>query len=268
MKASLQSILSTFRQVFPNRFFVIVVLAALLFLIIDSIRSRSRKSGLLTAYAVSILILFFLPPVKSLIGSFMRDGEVYWRVLWLFPYSFVIAAAVVRLVELFPHLLPKIICCAAAAVTIFFAGRLVYNPEAFQKASNREKVPDIVLETVSVLRQNSRSTGNSYMNLVAPVAIMNKVRQCDAAIHIPMRRVFFPLKRDLAEPPVADIALTFADQKPYDPETIPEELKSLHANYALTPDSYGANPSMSENGWQLLYERDSWQIWYEPDVTP
>lgn len=259
--------MDTFRQVFPNRIFVIVIFAALIILVIDCIRRRSKGIVLLTAYSIVILILFFLPPVRNLLGRFMRRGEVYWRVLWLFPYAFIVAAAAVRLISLFPKVLPKLLCGAALAVTILCSGKLIYNPEVFEPASNREKVPEIVTETVSVLCQNSEASGNSYMNLMAPIAILNKTRQCDASIHNAVKRVFFPLKNELAEPVTADVVLTFADQKAYDPETIPEELKTLGANYALMPDSYNAASSMSEAGWKLLYARNEWQIWYEPDVT-
>lgn len=268
MRQSFHTILSTFDQVFPKHSFVVLILIALIFGIIISRKKRSAPGSLFMAYSLCILVLFFLPPVQIIIGKFMRGGFVYWRFLWLFPYAMVIAYAAVRLTELFPKLLPKVLCCAAIAVTILFSGKIVYNQEVFQKATNREKFPDIVPETVSVVQQNSRSTGNPYKKLMAPLDVLNKTRQYDATIYNATERVIFP--QDIPQDPTQpwdDIVRTFGGVQTYDPNVIPEGLKWLQANYALMPDSFNAAPSMSKAGWKLIYERDGWQIWYEPDVV-
>lgn len=269
MKQSFENILSTFDQVFPSHSFIIFILTALIFSIFISRKKRSAAASLFIAYSFCILVLFFLPPVQILIGKFMRDGFVYWRFLWLFPYAMIIAYAAICLMELFPQNHQKTICCIAIVATIFFTGKIVYNHEVFQTSTNREKLPEIVIQTVSVIQQNSRSTGNSYKKLMAPLDVLNKTRQYDATIYNASERVLSPqnIPQDPTQP-WDDIVRTFGGVQEYDPNVIPEGLKWLQANYVLMPDSFNAVSSMNTAGWKLIYERNGWQIWYEPEVTP
>ena len=90
MAQAFEQIINTVRMVYGSSFYLSLMLAAVFYLII---RRRSAGRVLLVSYSLLMLAAFLLPIVYLILKPFFRDGQVYWRFLWLIPYTVLIALA-------------------------------------------------------------------------------------------------------------------------------------------------------------------------------
>ena len=76
--------------------------------------------------SVLVGIFFFNPVFYKYVGTRFLSG-VYWRLLWMLPWTFVIAYAVVRMAYRLGKQALRIVVVAVACVCIFVTGKPVLS---------------------------------------------------------------------------------------------------------------------------------------------
>ena len=99
--------------------------------------------------SVLVGIFFFNPVFYKYVGTRFLSG-VYWRLLWMLPWTFVIAYAVVRMAYRLGKQALRIVVVAVACVCIFVTGKPVLSAETYGERSN-------VYELLCSVRQYSAS---------------------------------------------------------------------------------------------------------------
>ena len=85
----------------------------------------------------SVLVgnFLFQPGVLQICGNPLLS-RVYWRLLWMLPWTFVIAYAVVRMAYRLGKQALRIVVVAVACVCIFVTGKPVLSAETYGERSN------------------------------------------------------------------------------------------------------------------------------------
>ena len=101
----------------------------------------------------SVLVgIFFINPVfYKYVGTRFLSG-VYWRLLWMLPWTFVIAYAVVRMAYRLGKQALRIVVVAVACVCIFVTGKPVLSAETYGERSNVYELPQAAVEIADLVQ--------------------------------------------------------------------------------------------------------------------
>ena len=252
------------RQVYPSGLYLYYTAAALGFLLVRKRKSESDR--LLAAYSVIMYALIFMPLFTLAVWRFLRNGGVYWRLLWMIPYSILIAKAAVELVLKPSGKIVKGILAFLITAALILGGTAVYRHDVFQLPTSREKLPQITLTTVAVINENAEKTGNPYKRLCAPVDILCQVRQVDATILQSGERKLQFERLDESTPTGYYYKVMngmIKDTK----KRIAKYMRTNEMNYIVFPKSYGFMRTLHLARCEKIYDVDGWQIWYNPYIT-
>ncbi len=265
MDKAFSIITRTIARVYPTGFYLYYTIAAIAFILAR--RKRRREDTLLGLYSVVMFCLILMPFFTLLIWRFLRNGGVYWRVLWLIPYSILIAFAAVELIFKPKKSALKVLTAGVITAAVLLGGTNVYRGGAFQKTTCREKLPQITMTTMSVINENAEKTGNPYKSLCAPVDIFCQIRQVDATILQYGSRQF--RLEDLDESWFHEYYYMVMYGLTKDHKgLITRFMLHNNMNYIVFPKKYSLMKTLLYSKCQKLYDQDGWQIWYYPTVPP
>ena len=111
----------------------------------------------------SVLVgIFFINPVfyKYVVSRFLSG--VYWRLLWMLPWTFVIAYAVVRMAYRLGKQALRIVVVAVACVCIFVTGKPVLSAETYGERSNVYELPQAAVEIADLTGRRRLSCRTSF----------------------------------------------------------------------------------------------------------
>lgn len=257
-------ILQTYRQVFAGSWYPFFIMAAVLFLFFE--RKRTKEGIFLAVLSAAVLLLFSFPPFAILAAPFLRDGVVYWRVLWLLPASVLIAYALIRLITHFPNMMAKLVLFAAAGVLIALGGKNLYADGPLRAAAGREKIPERTMTVARVVNENARETGNEYKRLAGPPDITCQIRQIDPSIRQSYARVFHTEELEPVDGWNYYLRVMY-DNLEDEKGRITDYLNYLEVNYAVFRSGRGMDRTLEEGGFIRIYSENDLDIWYNPDTV-
>ena len=267
MREGVMIALNTLRRVFPTRLPPALICAALLFAFLWK-RKERRAGRVMAACAMLTGVLFLCPPFAVLMKPFMRGGEVYWRFLWIFPSTALVAYLCTELTSAPKRVERRALTGCLLAAALVLTGSSVYNGQVFQKAVNREKLPREAVTIVSVIDQNALETGNIYKKVVVPNPWTDEIRQIDGTIQHPFgMRIWFPVPEDPATQFDDFKRIVNGYEKDHD-GILMFFLDRARINYIAAKDEYGFQDTLESGGYMPLYSGDDLTVYYNPDIQP
>lgn len=146
------------------------------------IKEKRKHIRILFLYVPIILLLLFFNPLFAKAVYAFSDGEIYYRILWLIPFTVVIAFGAVTL---FGEVKGKVRIgfVAAASVLIMLSGSFIYQNTYFSRAENLYHVPDSVVNICDSIRVPGRE-----VKAIFPAHLLQYVRQYDPTVCMPYGR--------------------------------------------------------------------------------
>ena len=114
--------------------------------------------------SVLVGIFFFNPVFYKYVGTRFLSG-VYWRLLWMLPWTFVIAYAVVRMAYRLGKQALRIVVVAVACVCIFVTGKPVLSAETYGERSNVYELPQAAVEIADLVQSRLVAQGDEFDNI-------------------------------------------------------------------------------------------------------
>lgn len=160
----------------------ILFLVALIYLIISKNERGSRMW--LAGYSILFAAFYICPLTAYIIMEYCIGDLVYWRMLWLLPFSPVIACAAARLCMRWKRAGAQALCMAALTLCIVVTGRNPYVGEkaVYVRAHNLQKLPTDACRVCDVINA-SLEAGESALAVV-PDELNGYVRQYDASLRL------------------------------------------------------------------------------------
>lgn len=263
MKASAELILNTIKGIYPSGIYLPLALGALLFLLV---RKKNRAGRFVAVYSALFLLLFLLPPVAYVLSRAMGIGDVYWRMFWIFPYLVLIPAACVELISLSSKRVLNVLTAAVLIAALVLGGRTVYNEREFIAAPSREKLTEMTLIIDDEIKKNKEATGNSYVYLACPANVTTEIRQADASVILYRGRMvdLSNIKNKMRRRFIRTLFYREKDKR----HTVRRMCRRHHINYIVIFSECGADKDLEKAGYQILYGRNGWNLWFNPDTTP
>ena len=263
MQKAIEIIISTYKDVFPRPFYLLYTVAAIVFLLV---RRKSNHEKLMGLYSATILLFLFLPPIAYLAAPFLRDGDVYWRYLWVLPIVVILPYAAVLLISRSPRRIINAAVCVLLAAALMFGGRNLYAAGVFHKATSREKVLDHTLVTARVIEENIEKTGHRYAYLAAPFQVSHEIREVSSAPRIYSKRYFdFTYLKENYPIRYYNVRVLNGLQTDEQHKTV-RNLKKRRCNYIYMPTGAGCDEDLVKYGYEVIFDGGAWKIWYNPKV--
>lgn len=253
-----------FGQVYPHGLYLYYTAAAIFFLLVK--RRKKDEERLLGIYSMIMFALILLPFFTMLVWRFLRNGGVYWRLMWMIPYSILIGYAGTELITGRKNPVLRILTAGLICAAVILGGSRVYTKDVFQVPTSREKLPQITLTTMSVINENAERTGNPYKRLCAPVDILCQIRQVDATILQWGERKLQYEKLDESTP-TGYYYKVMNGMIPDSKRRIAKFMRSNEMNYIVFPKKYKFMRTLHLAQCVKLYDKDGWQIWYHPYIN-
>lgn len=247
----------------PRPFFLIAATAAAVYLIW---KKRNRTELILGIYAVVIMAAFLFPPFASFAARFMRDGDVYWRFLWIFPTAVLVSFACVRLTTLSSKRIVNIAAALAAAVCIVLCGKNLYASGAYERSTGKDKVEMETLIVADAIEKNIAATGNTYAHLAGGEVVSWQIREITSSVTLFTGRVLHLDWVKETNPGWYRNLLVLYGAKYDDEHKVVKSLKKQGCNYIMMFDKVGCNGDLTEQGYSIIYTDPEWKLWYNPAV--
>lgn len=171
--------LKLFQEYMGTGLIVIWFLISLLYLWLTEKKKHIRVMFL---YVPLVLLLFFLNPLVAKVFSYMADGEIYYRILWLLPITPVIAYGTVSFCGKLAGR-KKYVGITAAVFLIMVSGSLIYRNPYFQRAENVYHVPESVVDICDAIEVPGREVMAAF-----PGELLQYVRQYSNVVCMPYGR--------------------------------------------------------------------------------
>ena len=259
---------TTIEKVYPSPvyllFFVLSSAAALYLLI----RARSKAERLLGGFSVFIAVTFLLPPFAWMIKRFLRDGDVYWRYLWLLPSAVLIPYMCVKFSSRFSKKALNVLTALILMLAIAFGGKNLYASGAFRTAVSREKLAERTMIAANVIEENIAKTGNTYAYLAAPFQVSHEIREVTSDVKVFSRR-FLDLTYLRENYPKRYYLIQVLNRaRTDDKHKAAVRMRKLRCNYVLIDSEAGCDEDLLNAGYEIIYAGDGWNLWYHPGVKP
>lgn len=264
LKEAFDMIIRTYRLVFAESWYLPFVICAAAALLLG--KRRTKEGIILGIFSAAVLVLFSFPPFAVAASRFLRDGVVYWRVLWLLPVAALSAYAAIWGAGHFQKKSVRAVFILACGVLLAAGGRNLYADGPFAKAVNREKIPLRTMTVARVIEENARTTGNSYKRLAGPPDITCQIRQVDPSIRQSYARVFHTEELEPKDGWNYYLRVMY-DNLEDEKGKIAAYLNYQEVNYAVFRSGRGIDETMKNGGFTRIWQENDLEIWYNPDTV-
>lgn len=255
----------TLKSIYPGGIYFLYEAAAIIFLLV---RHRTKQEKLLGRYAAVVLLTFLFPPFAYAVSRFMREGDVYWRYLWLLPAAVLLAYTAVTVIWSAKTKAGNILLALLTGAVLILGGRNLYAGGAFTKAFSREKLPEMTMITADRIEKNIEETGNSYAYLAAPLLVSSEIREVTSAVTLFTGRVMDFSSIQAANKGWYRNLMVLNNQWTDEEHKAVRSLKKQRCNYILLYDRAGSNGYLKKAGYHILFDGGTWKLWFHPDVKP
>jgi hypothetical protein len=258
-----EQIINTVRMVYGSSFYLPLMLAAVFYLII---RRQSAGRVVLVSYSLLMLAAFLLPIVYLILKPFFRDGQVYWRFLWLIPYTVLIALAATDLVSSLPGKAARIAGFVVLTAVLIFGGKTVYTSENWRRSPSFEKVTLPTLQVLNAINRNRQESGNDQAVFAGPIGVMSRIRQVDPSIRLYVGRNLNMEKLSEENPRLFRRMMILDGSMTAEGGDFGGHFRAKKVNYIMVFDEAKADKNLSANGYEAVSRTDNWTLWYNPDL--
>lgn len=158
---------------------VILFLAAVVYLFF---KEKKKYLRILFVYLPVIVLVLYFNPVFFALFKGVVGSEIYFRLLWLLPITWVLAYTVIFLYQRAKEQW-KLPILLAVLVAVPLCGRWVYSSPLFSSAENPYHVPEYVVEVCDDIKVEGRE-----VKAVFPREFLLYVRQYSPLICMPYGR--------------------------------------------------------------------------------
>ena len=250
-------------MVYGSSFYLPLMLAAVFYLIL---RRKSAGRVLMVSYSLLMLAAFLMPPVFLILKPFFRDGMVYWRFLWLIPYTVLIALAATDLVSSLPGKGMWIVGSIVFIAVLTAGGKTVYTSENWQKSPSFEKVSLPTLQVLDSIDRNRRESGNDEAVFAGPIGVMSRIRQVDPSIRLYVGRNLNMDSLREENPRLYRRMMILDGRMTAEGGDFGGHFRAKKVNYIMVFDEAEADGNLTANGYEAVAKTDNWTLWYNPDL--
>ena len=171
---------------FGNIFWFALYAASFVYLFV---REKDKPKRILLLYVPLLVFLaFFLPPVRMVYVAVFDEGNTYYRLLWLLPFT--VTCAYAGTCAFAKHRRAGLVLCCALTV---LAGKPVYKSVHMSRAENAYHLPQAAIDVCDLIRTDAEEQNATYYHtdlvLAAfPKDLVHYVRQYDANLVLPFGR--------------------------------------------------------------------------------
>ena len=168
-----------FREYMGTGLIVVWYLLSLIYLFVKEKRKPFR---VLFLYVPVILLLLYFNPLFAQIVYGVAGSEIYYRILWLLPFTVVIAYTCV---QIYGELrgFKKGLWAMTAAMLLMVSGKFIYDNPYFHEAENLYHVPGSVVNICDAIEVPGRE-----VMAVFPIELVQYVRQYSPVVCMPYGR--------------------------------------------------------------------------------
>ncbi|MBO5998655.1 MAG: hypothetical protein J6P87_03085 [Lachnospiraceae bacterium] len=235
----------------PKALFVLYA-AALVFL---AVRERDRlKRALFVYLPLFILIVFMLPPVRSLYVK-IEEAATYYRLLWMIPVSITTGYAAVSLLK--RHLAAG---TAVVCALICVLGSCVYTGPFVAPADNRLHLPQAVVDVSDYLL--SQSEGSRNVTIAVPGELIHFIRQYDTGLRLAFGREVYVAGWSEPNPVYEEMEL----KEKTDCRVLAAACREYRCNFIVLNAAKPVTGDLREEGYELLALLDGYYIYKDPQM--
>lgn len=158
-------------------FLVILAFSAVLYIWI--IEKSPEIKLVLARLPMILLALFFFPAFSFVASRYFLDGGVYYRVLWLIPFTIITAYALVRVISSLSTHKKRAVCTLLFVLMIAQGGSFIYLNPLMTRAQNLYHLPEEVIEVADVMHVEGRN-----VKAALPGEMLQFIRQYDPSINL------------------------------------------------------------------------------------
>ena len=164
---------------------------SILYIIYNMKRSDNKENKIKIVFgffSIIILVLNLNPIFTIFLTKALNETSTYWRVYWLLPIGISISFMFTDLIFKKEKISERIFLIILIIGCIFLSGNYMYNSddiEKFMKVNNYYKVPDNVLEIISIVSNDNEE----YKKLAGSEEFLVYTRQYDGTILLPESRI-------------------------------------------------------------------------------
>lgn len=218
---------------------------------------EKRKSmRILFLYVPLLILCVFGNPLFAVCVEKVLGMEGYYRMLWLIPYSVVIAYTVLFVYGMLAGR-KKDAFLAVVFVLILACGRYIYSSPLFVRAQNWYHVPQSVVEICDTIEVKGRE-----VRALFPAELIQYVRQYKSV-------VFMPYGREMLvevwgnEDPLYDLM----ESETIDAKALCTQARERACHYIVLPQDKALRGRLQDFAYELFALRDPYVIYKDATVT-
>ena len=237
---------------------IILFLASALYL---AIKEENIKKKIMLGIIPLVIIGGFLVPVTKIIyvATVNKDGDTYYRVLWLIPMYVVIGYAACKLIVSFKKKAIARIALVGILALIACTGSLVYLNQYVSVAENFYHIPNDVIEICDRIKPDK---GQPRVRAAFPSDLVHFVRQYDTNILMPYGREMVVTQWDYYNP-VYEVM-----EKPevINAEDLLEATRQTKCSYIILSEERKIDRNLKTLGLKLVDTVGGYYIYADPEV--
>lgn len=227
MQKTWDTIVAMYEQYAADSWYLYLLGAALLFLLITC---RKRKTnGVWLIAAVLFAVLYLWPVTAGIIMKNFIGRSVYWRMLWVLPAVLIIAFAGASFLGMFKKKWLQNLLCVFLAAAVILGGTCMYFQGNYSAGENLYKLPSATVPLCDMISEDAQANGIDQVKVLVPNQLLCYIRQYEASFLMPYGRNAFKYE-DLTQNQ-AGLFSQMSSEDEADPETLNMLLENEKCNY-------------------------------------
>ena len=246
-------------QYFGNGAYMILFLISLIYILI---KEKQNKTIRIFLYGTIILAVIIFNPLVYKILEPIFSGGVYWRMFWMFPIAITVPYVAVKWItekkepeevktkgKIFWQ---KAFIGVAICVIIILSGKVVFNTDNFEVATNWYKLPQEALEIATMISEDSCEKKVALV----PETIVAYIRQYNSDIILryarnPHTYANEPMVSALQRGAVAEIM---------------EDSEKHGTNYIVFRNETSLTENMEDYGFEILGKTNTYTVYKRKEL--
>ncbi|WP_026517073.1 hypothetical protein [Butyrivibrio sp. MC2021] len=237
---------------------LLIFLAAALYLVIKE--ENIKKKIMLGVIPILILAGFLVPVTKIVyVAVVNKDGDTYYRVLWLIPMYVVIGYAACKLIVSFGKKAVARIALVVILALIACTGSLVYLNQYVSVAENLYHIPNDVIEICDRIKPDE---GQPRVRAAFPSDLVHFVRQYDTNILMPYGREMVVPQWDYYNP----VYEVMEKPETIDAEELLKATRETKCSYIILANDRKIDKDLTEFGLKVLDTVGKYIIYADSEI--
>ncbi|MBR1930488.1 MAG: hypothetical protein IJ833_03300 [Lachnospiraceae bacterium] len=234
----------------------LVVLWFLLSVCYLFVREKRKHIRILFVYVPLLLLAIFFNPFVAGKVYAQVGLEVYYRILWLIPFTVVIAFTVVEIYGKLRGRKRKAFLAVAAGI-LMVSGSLIYSSPLFRVAENMYHVPQSVVEICDAIEVEGRE-----VRAVFPAELIQYVRQYSPLVCMPYGREIL-VKRWGNRDELYDLM----EAEEIDAQALANAARARECHYIVLAEEQKIKGALQDQDYELFDAMQGYVVYKDATVT-